>query len=117
MPPCTRLVAFPMNAGDQDLFKYVLEYHRDRKILLPPVVSKEAVLRELKRFGLDVKPEESLGPLGQLLFLVPTPCSGHILFLFKPTMLHIEQPIDVLQNFSLSSLLVAKDCGGWCPSC
>ena len=47
--------------GDQDLFKYVLEYHRDRKIILPPVVSKDAVLRELKRFGLDAEPEETLG--------------------------------------------------------
>eukprot|EP00913_Durusdinium_trenchii_P016549 g15554.t1 len=47
--------------GDQDLFKYVLEYHRDRKILLPPMISKEAVLREVKRFGLDLAPEETPG--------------------------------------------------------
>ncbi|CAK9063283.1 unnamed protein product [Durusdinium trenchii] len=44
--------------GDQDLFKYVLEYHRDRKILLPQHVSMAAVQRELMRFGLDVSPRE-----------------------------------------------------------
>ena len=61
--PCAPLNLAPHFAGDQDLFKYVLEYHRDRKIILPPTVSKEAVLRELKRFGLDLKPEENLGRL------------------------------------------------------
>ena len=35
-----------------------MEYHRHRKVLLPPVVSKEAVLRELKQFGLEPAPEE-----------------------------------------------------------
>ena len=54
------LTQAPGFAGHQDLFKYVLEYHRDRKIILPPVVSKAAVL---KRFGLDLKPEENLGRL------------------------------------------------------
>ena len=51
---------FRQSTGDQDLFKYVLEYHRDRKLILPPNVSNEAVPRELKRFGLDVEPEETL---------------------------------------------------------
>ena len=50
-----------MVAGNQDLFEYVLEYHRDRKVLLPWNVSKEKVLQELKRFGLDVKPDVCLG--------------------------------------------------------
>ena len=55
MPKNTTQVATRATAaGDQDLFKYVLEYHRDRKVILTPVVSKQAVLRELKRFGLDV---------------------------------------------------------------
>ena len=45
----------------------MLEYHRDRKIILPPTVSKEAVLRELKRFGLDLMPEEYLGQCYELM--------------------------------------------------
>ncbi|CAK9063082.1 unnamed protein product [Durusdinium trenchii] len=44
--------------GDQDLFNYVLAYHRDRKIILPPNISAAAVQQELKRFGLDAKTEE-----------------------------------------------------------
>ena len=51
--------------GDQELFKYVLEYHRDRKIILPREVSKEKVLQELERFGLDVKPDKCLGRDGR----------------------------------------------------
>ncbi|CAE7522994.1 unnamed protein product, partial [Symbiodinium pilosum] len=55
---------FVEGMGDQDLFKYVLEYHRDRKVILPPTVSKElieAVLRELNRFGLDIESDKRLG--------------------------------------------------------
>ena len=48
-------------AGDQDIFKYVLEYHRDRKVILDCGVSKQKVLQELKRFGLDVEPDACLG--------------------------------------------------------
>ena len=65
---CERSSGSCCGAGDQDLFKYVLEYHRDRKIILPAVVSKEAVLRELKRFGLDVEPEENHGELSLVRF-------------------------------------------------
>eukprot|EP00435_Cladocopium_sp_Y103_P049815 s687_g15.t1 len=39
--------------GDQDLFKFVIDYHRDRKVILPILVAKDAVLRELKRFNLE----------------------------------------------------------------
>eukprot|EP00435_Cladocopium_sp_Y103_P046768 s687_g13.t1 len=39
--------------GDQDLFKYVIDFHRDRKVILPITVSTDAVMRELKRFGLE----------------------------------------------------------------
>ena len=36
-------------------------------MILTPVVSKEAVLRELKRFGLDVSADVRLGLLSLLL--------------------------------------------------
>eukprot|EP00435_Cladocopium_sp_Y103_P020493 s1427_g5.t1 len=47
--------------GDQDLFKFVIDYHRDRKIILPVTVSRDAVLREVKRFGLEPTEEQRLG--------------------------------------------------------
>lgn len=55
--------------GDQDLFKYVLAYHRDRKIILPPTISMAAVQQELKRFNLDAKSEECLRLLFYSIYL------------------------------------------------
>lgn len=43
--------------GDQELFKFVIDYHRDRKVILPLTVSRSAVLRELHRYGLEVPKE------------------------------------------------------------
>ena len=44
--------------GNQDLFQYVLDYHRDRKVILPITASKKAVLHELKRFGLEATEDQ-----------------------------------------------------------
>eukprot|EP00435_Cladocopium_sp_Y103_P047792 s687_g14.t1 len=44
--------------GDQDLFKFVIDYHRDRKVHLPINISKSAVLHELKRFGLEATEDQ-----------------------------------------------------------
>eukprot|EP00438_Fugacium_kawagutii_P006386 Skav214719 [mRNA] locus=scaffold2250:229084:231664:+ [translate_table: standard] len=44
--------------GNQDLFQFVIDYHRDRKAFLPINVCKNAVLHELKRFGLEPTPEQ-----------------------------------------------------------
>eukprot|EP00438_Fugacium_kawagutii_P003815 Skav230262 [mRNA] locus=scaffold3387:120242:122601:+ [translate_table: standard] len=49
--------------GDQDLFKFVIDYHRDRKVYLPITVSRDAVVNELKRFGLKPAPEQPLGAM------------------------------------------------------
>eukprot|EP00913_Durusdinium_trenchii_P019561 g18388.t1 len=56
--------------GDQDLFKYVLAYHRDRKIILPPTISMAAVQQELKRFNLDAKSEEMVLDEAYLPFML-----------------------------------------------
>eukprot|EP00435_Cladocopium_sp_Y103_P051672 s687_g16.t1 len=44
--------------GDPDIFKFVLDYHRDRKVHLPMQFSKLAVRHELKRFGLEATEDQ-----------------------------------------------------------
>eukprot|EP00438_Fugacium_kawagutii_P003814 Skav230261 [mRNA] locus=scaffold3387:113644:119036:+ [translate_table: standard] len=54
--------------GDQDLFKFVIDYHRNRKVHLPINVSKDAIMDELKRFGL----EPTAGQIVENGFSVPS---------------------------------------------
>mmetsp|Transcript_35954 Transcript_35954/g.58881 ORF Transcript_35954/g.58881 Transcript_35954/m.58881 type:complete len:223 (-) Transcript_35954:32-700(-) len=44
--------------GNQDLFQFVIDYHRDRKVILPMTVARDALVRELNRFGLEPTEEQ-----------------------------------------------------------
>eukprot|EP00928_Gymnodinium_smaydae_P013788 TRINITY_DN15000_c0_g5_i1.p1 TRINITY_DN15000_c0_g5~~TRINITY_DN15000_c0_g5_i1.p1 ORF type:complete len:289 (+),score=43.76 TRINITY_DN15000_c0_g5_i1:61-867(+) len=58
--------------ADSDLFQYMLNYHRHRKIYIPFTVSKDAVLREAQILGLPVRDEDIIQqtpPLGDVMCL------------------------------------------------
>ncbi|CAE8681001.1 unnamed protein product [Polarella glacialis] len=59
--------------ANQDLFQFILEYHRGRKIRIPSTVSVAAIIAEARKMGLDITSDDiiqevpSLASLSKLL--------------------------------------------------